>query len=199
MNAYILDRAVHGEKFWRVSAISADEGVFSCLLRLSSKKTGTVVPDLFDEADLRFDRQKAGTDAPRFVREYTLRARRTGISGNYSALVFASRFAAVLAKNAVPPDARAAVFKLCGIAIDAFADKPRCDATYFKSLWVLARENGLPVREDWFNGLSFGDKALVSETLHSPLDALSVPENEVSRLISRIEFWLSRENEFSFA
>jgi len=98
MHAYILDREVHGEKFWRVSALSAEDGIFQCLVRQSSKKT-TIVPDLFDEADLSFERAKAGTDAPRFVKEYALRVRHTGISGNYSALVYASRFAAVLSKK----------------------------------------------------------------------------------------------------
>jgi len=196
MHAYILDREVHGEKFWRVSALSAEDGIFQCLVRQSSKKT-TIVPDLFDEADLSFERAKAGTDAPRFVKEYALRVRHTGISGNYSALVYASRFAAVLAKNAFPPDARTAVFSLCGNVINAFSGKPRRDATYFKSLWLLARESGLPVREDWFYSLPFADKELVSKVLRTPLEALDVSERDVERVISRIEYWLVRENDFS--
>jgi len=98
---------------------------------------------------------------------------------------------------ASPPDARTAVFSLCGNVINAFSGKPRRDATYFKSLWLLARESGLPVREDWFYSLPFADKELVSKVLRTPLEALDVSERDVERVISRIEYWLVRENDFS--
>lgn len=196
MRAFILGRAVHGEKFWLITTLSEEEGVLSCLIRQSTKKTGTIVPDLFDEADLTLERAKAGSEGPRFAKEYTLTARHTGISGNYSGLVYASRFATVLARNAFPPDARASVYALCRNAISAFSDKPRKDATYFKSLWLLARECGLPVREDWFESLPFDDKTCVARILRTPLEALDVPAPESERVISRLEYWLSRENDF---
>lgn len=199
MRAYILGRAVHGEKFWRITALSAEDGAFSCLIRQATKKAGTIVPDLFDEAEILLERPKAGTDAPRFAKEYALIARRTGISGDYSALVYASRLATVLAKNAFPPDARAAVFSICGNAIAAFSEKPRKDAVYFKSLWLLARECGLPAREDWFESLPYNDKLCAARTLKTPLDAIDVPARDVERMISRIEFWLARENDFLIA
>lgn len=196
MRAYILGRAVHGEKFWLITALAAEDGAFSCLIRQATKKTGTIVPDLFDEAEILLERPKAGTEGPRFAKEYALLERHTGISGDYSGLVYASRLATVLAKNAFPPDARAAVFSICRNAIAAFSSKPRKDAVYFKSLWLLARECGLPVREDWFESLAFDDKIGVSQVLKTPLDALNVPAREVERMISRIEFWLARENDF---
>ena len=196
MNVFILGRAVHGEKFWLITTLSEDEGVFSCLIRQSTKKTGTIVPDLFDEAELRLERPKAGSEGPRFAKEYTLLSRHTGISGDYSGLVYASRFATVLARNAFPTDARKAVFALCKNAIVAFSGKPRKDATFFKSLWVFARECGLPVREDWFESLPFDDKSCVSKVLKTPLENLDVPVREVERVISRIEYWLAHENDF---
>ena len=196
MKIFILGRAVHGEKFWLINALSEEEGVFSCLIRQSTKKTGTIVPDLFDEAELTLERPKPGAEGPRFAKEYTLLARHTGISGNYAGLVYASRLATVLARNAFPPDARTSVYSLCRNAISAFSAKPRKDATYFKSLWLLGRESGLPVREDWFESLPFDDKACVSKVLRTPLEALDVPAPEVERIISRLEYWLSRENEF---
>lgn len=199
MRSYILGRAVHGEKFWLVTALSAEEGAFFCMIRQVTKKTGTIVPDLFDEAEILLERPKAGAEGPRFAKEYALIERHTGISGNYSGLVYASRLATALAKNAFPQDARAAVFRLCGNAIAAFSEKARKDAVYFKALWLFARECGLPVREDWFESLAYDDKIGVSEALKTPADALSVPAREVERMISRIEYWLARENDFLFA
>ena len=197
MRVFILGRAVHGEKFWLITTLSVEEGASSCLIRQSTKKTGTVVPDLFDEAEITLERQKAGSDGPRFAKEYALIARHTGISGDYAGLVYASRFATVLARNAFPPDARAAVFSVCRSAISAFSEKPRRDATYFKSLWMFARECGLPVREDWFESLSYEDRLCVSSVLRSPLDALDVPVRDVERVVGRMEYWLVRENDFS--
>lgn len=196
MNVFILGRAIHGEKFWKITTLSVEEGVMIFLIRQASKKTGTVVPDIFDEAELVPDRKKAGEDGARFAKEYILKKRHTGISGDYSGLVFASRFATVLAKNAFPPDALAAVFSICRNAIAAFSEKPRKDAAYFKSLWMIARECGLPAREDWFESLAFGEKDVVSQILRCPLDAMSVPERDVERATSRLEYWLARENDF---
>ncbi len=196
MRVFILGRAVHGEKFWLITTLSEEEGVLPCLIRQSTKKTGTIVPDLFDEAELSLERRKAGSEGPRFAKEYTLLTRHTGISGNYSGLVYASRFATVLARNAFPSDARKTVFALCCNAIAAFSSKPRKDATFFKSLWLLSRECGLPVREDWFESLPFDDKSGVSQILKTPLEKLDVPVREVERMISRIEYWLAHENDF---
>lgn len=197
MKVFILGRAVHGEKFWQITTLTEEEGIFSCLIRQSTKKTGTIVPDLFDEAELTLARPKAGAEGPQFAKEYVLLERHTGISGDYSGLVYASRFATLLAKNAFPPDARSAVFALCRNAIAAFSEKTRKDATYFKSLWVFVRECGLPIREDWFESLPFDDKTCVSEVLRTPLDVLRIPVPEVERITSRLEYWLARENDFS--
>lgn len=199
MRVYILGRSVHGEKFWLINTLSVEEGSLSCLIRQSTKKTGTIVPDLFDEAELSLERPKAGVEGPRFAKEYSLLTRHTGISGNYCGLVYASRLATVLAHNAFSPDAREGVFKICRNAIAAFSEKPRKDATYFKSLWLLARESGLPVREDWFESLNYEDKAAVAETLKTPLESLSVLAPAVEHFISRIEYWLSKENDFALA
>ena len=187
MRVCILERAVHGEKFWRITALSAEEGAVSCLLRQGSKKTGTIVPDLFDEAEITLERRKAGTEGALFVKEYALVARRSGISGNYDGLVFASRFAGILARNAFPPDAS---------AFRAFSEKPRKDAAFFKALWLFARECGLPAREDWFERLAFDDKLSVSAVLRAPLEEASVPAREVARLAGQLERWLAREHDF---
>ncbi len=197
MRAFILGRAVHGEKFWLITTLSVEEGAAACLIRQSTKKTGTVVPDLFDEAEISLERAKAGTEGPRFAKEYTLVARHTGISGNYESLVYASRFATLLARNAFPPDARAAVFSVCRNAIAAFSEKKRRDATYFKALWMFARECGLPVREDWFESLRYDEKLCASAVLRSPLETLDVPVPDVEHLIRKAENWLVHENDFS--
>lgn len=197
MKVYILGRSVHGEKFWLITTLSVEEGSNSCLIRQSTKKAGTIVPDLFDEAEIVFEKSKPGSEGPRFAKEYTLLVRHTGISGSYDGLVYASRLAMVLSRNAFPADARATVFNLCKNAISAFSEKPRKDATYFKSLWLLARESGLPVREDWFESLAYDDKLCVSTVLKTPLEALEVSVPEVDRITFRIEYWLSHENDFT--
>lgn len=203
MKVFVLGREISGEKFWRVTVLSAEDGAGFCLVRHSSpssKKSGgvTVVPDLFDEAEILYSPRKAGTDGARFVKEYVLVARHAGIAANYAALVYAGRFAAVLAKNAFPPDARAGVFSICRNVINALAAKPRKEAAYLKALWLLARESGLPAREDWFERLVAADRDAVSAVLKTPLEALSVPVGHVEFLVSDLERWLGNEHEFSF-
>lgn len=199
-SGFILDRAVHGEKFWRVIVLTREHGAQTCLVRIAGKNKTTCVPDLFDEAEILLDKPKAGAeDAPRFAKEYRVVRRNSGISGNYAALVCASKLASVLAKNAFPPDAADAVFALCANAFRAFGEKPNAEAAYLKALWTLARETGYPVKEDWFENSAFDDRESVAAILKTPLDALECDPRDVAHHTRRLEAWLEREHHFVLA
>ena len=196
-SGFILDRIVQGEKFWRVVILTREYGAQPCLVRIAGKNKTTCVPDLFDESEILLDKPKSGTDSHlRFAKDYRLVKRNVGISGNYNALVCASKFASVLAKNAFPTDSHESVFKLAANVFRAFGEKPNAEATYLKALWTLARENGYPVREDWFENSCFEDREGIAAVLKTPLEQLCVDPRDVTHYIHRLEAWLVREHHF---
>lgn len=196
-SGFILDRIVQGEKFWRVVILTREYGAQPCLVRIAGKNKTTCVPDLFDEAEILLDKPKAGTDsALRFAKEYRLVRRNVGISGNYSALVCASKFASLLAKNTFPPDSHTGIYRLSENVFRAFGEKPNPDATYLKALWTLARDNGYPVREDWFENSCFEDREGIAAVLKTPLEQLCIDSRDITHYVHRLESWLSREHQF---
>lgn len=196
-SGFILDRIVQGEKFWSVVILTREYGAQPCLVRIAGKNKTTCVPDLFDEAEILLDKPKAGTDSTlRFAKEYRLVRRNVGISGNYSALVCASKFASLLAKNTFPPDSHTGIYRLSENVFRAFGEKPNPDATYLKALWTLARDNGYPVREDWFENSCFEDREGIAAVLKTPLEQLCVDSRDIAHYVHRLESWLSREHQF---
>lgn len=198
-SGFILDRVVQGEKFWRVVILSREYGAQPCLVRIAGKNKTTCVPDLFDEAEILLSPPKTGTDSSlRFAKEYRLVKRNVGISRNYAALVCASKFAGVLAKNTFPQDSHENIFRLATNVFRAFGEKPNADASYLKALWTLARENGYPVREDWFENSCFEDRQGIAAVLKTPLEQLCVDSRDLIHYVRRLESWLIREHHFIF-
>lgn len=196
-SGFILNREVQGEKFWRVVILTREYGAQPCLVRIAGKNKTTCVPDLFDEAEILLDKPKAGTDSHlRFAKEYRLVRRNIGISGNYSALVCASKFATLLTQNTFPQDSHAGVYKLCKNVFRAFGEKPNAEATYLKALWTLSRENGYPVREDWFENSCFEDREGIAAVLKTPLEQLCADSRDIAHYVHRLEAWLVREHHF---
>lgn len=198
-SGFILNRIVQGEKFWRVVILTREYGAQPCLVRIAGKNKTTCVPDLFDEAEILLSPAKSGTDSGlRFAKEYRLIKRNGGISGNYSALVCASKFASVLTKNSFPQDSNESVFRLAVNVFRAFGEKPNAEATYLKALWTLARENGYPVREDWFENSCFEDREGIAAVLKTPLEQLCIDSRDIQHYVRRLEAWLAREHNFIF-
>lgn len=198
-SGFILNRIVQGEKFWRVVILTREYGAQPCLVRIAGKNKTTCVPDLFDEAEILLSPAKSGTDSVlRFAKEYRLIKRNGSISGNYSALVCASKFASLLTKNSFPQDSNESVFRLAVNVFRAFGEKPNAEATYLKALWTLARENGYPVREDWFENSCFEDREGIAAVLKTPLEQLCIDSRDIQHYVRRLEAWLAREHNFIF-
>lgn len=202
LEAHVLRLAPHAGDFTLLTFFSAAEGVGHALLRAPGRRGGAgtePAPDLFDRLALVMDRPRAGADGPRFVRELRLLARHPGIGRDYEALAHASRLARVVARNPVPAEGRAGVDRLLGVAFAAFGRTgARPDAVYWKSLYVIAREEGHPVREQWLPALPPADRELAAAVLARPAHEVSATPAEVAHLVRRLETYLSGHADFHF-
>lgn len=171
-DAFVLARRPPAESFQTLNVFCVAHGALLVLQRVPKKPSpGRLVLDLFDEAAFTLEAPRAG--GPWFVREARLLARPADIGRDYEALRHASTLATLVARNPVPEESRAGVGVLLREAFAAFASGASPVLVYFKSLWRFARDEGHPVREQWFPSLSPAQRDEAARLLRTPLAGLA--------------------------
>ena len=199
--AYVLARDAHTGDHLVLTCFSPADGLLTALLRAtrSQKPDTPPAPDLFDRLALSLEHGRGSpSGGPWFVREHRLLLRHAAIGRDYEPLAAASRLARLVVRNPGPEDSRAALDALLGQAFAAFA-RPgaRPDLVYLKSLYLLARDEGLPLKQEWLPSLPPGDRALVAAALSLPADAPGAPPAaDLARLVKRRETSLAGEHDF---
>ena len=178
----LLAREPRGESHQSLGVLARDHGYLTLMRRLPSRRgklSTNDAADLFDTAELAW--------APRtqFVESYRVLNRRVGLASSYRHLEAACTLARWLAGNlphmAADP-ARLALAETAFNALTAHHDPPAC---LFKTLYVLLRDEGYAVREDWLRQLPRDSRVAVRTLLETPLathdpaavDGVSLLEN----------------------
>lgn len=195
--AFVLLKRPPADSFQTFSLFSPEHGALLALQRLPKKNAANhLALDLFDEVALSLETSNQGSTW--FIKEVRLLARPAGIGRSYTTLSLASTLAALIARNPVHEDSRVAVASLLRTALAAFAASPRADIVFFKSLYCFARDEGYPVKQQWFPSLSPADQVLAVELLNRPLAAQSVPPESAAHLTRLLETYLRNETEILF-
>jgi hypothetical protein len=193
-DAFILFKRPAADAFQSFNAFSAEHGPLLILQRIAKKSaTTSVVLDLFDEVSLLLDSSNQGQTW--FVKEARLIARHAGIGRSYESLRLASALTAMIARNPVNADSRVAVASLLRGALAAFESDARPDIVYFKSVYRFARDEGYPMKQEWFPTLPAADRAEVTTLLNRPLAEQSASAPVVARLQRRLEDYLRGHTE----
>jgi hypothetical protein len=203
--AFILARQPSGsDNFEQLTAFSAEHGVLLCLTRLpkssntlsgrrSSATQGEGRLDLFDEAELWLESSSQGRTW--FIKEHRLILRHDGIGRSYEALKTAAAFGSLLARNPVPDESRAPVAALLRASLGALAAGGRPDIVWLKTLYSLLRDEGYPVKQQWWPLLSAADRDTAAHLLNQPLAAQTADAPTVATLTRRLEAWVAAETE----
>jgi hypothetical protein len=203
-DAFVLLKRPAADSFQSFTVFSVAHGLLFVLQRTPknptrrggspAKTTSTSVAlDLFDEADLQLESSNQGRTW--FVKEVRLITRHVGIGRSYEALRDASALASLVARNAVDEESRGPVAGLLRTAFAAFGAAERPDIVYFKSVYRFARDEGYPVKEQWFPSLPPADRADVATLLSRPLAEQNATAAAVSRLQRRLEEYLRGHTE----
>jgi len=153
----------------------------------------SVALDLFDEVSLRLESSNQGQTW--FVLEVRLITRHAELGRSYDTLRHASALAALVARNPVHEDSRAQVAALLRQAFTAFAAGARPDLVWFKSLYCFARDEGYPVKQQWFPTLAAADREAVAALLNLPLAEQTAAAVAVARLQQRLADYLRGHTE----
>jgi hypothetical protein len=193
-DAFVLLKRPPADNFQTFSLFSAEHGALLGLQRIAKKAATTSPPlDLFDEASLQLESSNQGHTW--FIKEVRVLVRHVDIGRSYEALLRASALTALIARNPVHEDSRAAVAELLRGALVAFGSGVRPDIVYFKSVYRFARDEGYPMKQQWFPTLPAADRAEVATLLNTPLAGQTAAPATVVRLQRRLDEYLRGHTE----
>lgn len=193
-DAFVLVKQPPSDAFQTLTAFSAEHGVMTVLQRVARKVSTTVTMlDLFDEASLLMETSNQGRTY--FIKEARLVTRHGDIGRSYDALRLASELARLVARNSVHEESRAGVASLLRTAFAAFGRSDRPDIVYLKSLYRFARDEGYPLKEQWYSTLPASDRAALTSVLNKPLAEQDTAPALVGRLQRRLEEYLRGHTE----
>ena len=192
--AIILGRQPSGsDTFEQLTAFSAEQGVLFLLRRVKTGKNAATPLDLFDEAELWLESSSQGRSW--FIKEHRHLLRHEGIGRSYDALKTAAALGQLLARNPVPDESREAVAALLRTSLGALAAGGRPDIVWLKSLYCLLRDEGYPVKQQWWPQLLAADRDHAAQLLNQPLAAQTADTATVARVTRRLEDWVAAETE----
>ena len=192
--AFVIEKRPPTDAFQTLGLFSAEHGNLVAMQRVPKKPTAThVAPDLFDQVSAMLESSNQGRTW--FVKELRIETRRAGIGRSYDALRFASGLAAVISRNPVHEESRENVAQLLETAFDAFETASRPDVVYLKSLYVFARDEGYPVKQEWLPALSDGDAEIATRIINRPLASEHPGTADVERIRQSLESYLGASTE----
>ena len=176
LRCLVLGRDPSGESHLLLTLLEPEQGLERCLIRHSHAKGA----------------KDGGT---RFARDYRLLTRRTGIARSHRTLERACRFASMIRRNPPPPESAQVCYRIAHETFAAMAERPRADCAYFKGLWLMIKDGGWPVSEQWLAHLG-GRREAAAAILTQPLDAQTTDEETVAKLATDLEHWAVGEIHF---
>lgn len=192
--AFILAKLPSGsDTFEQLTAFAADHGVLHCLRRIPQGKATATPLDLFDETALWLESSNQGRTW--FIKEHRLIRRHDGIGRSYEALRAAAALGRLLGRNPVPDESREAVIDLLRTTFAALAAGGRPDVVWLKALYCLLRDEGYPVKQQWWPQLADTDRDAAAHLLNQPLAAQTADAATVARITRRLEDWVHAETE----
>ncbi|MEO0509389.1 MAG: hypothetical protein AAF065_05990 [Verrucomicrobiota bacterium] len=196
----VLRKETSGESFLKLHLLSPEDGIQLCLKRISSKgNKAKPAPDLFDTAEVQLESSKHGT--ARFVSDYQLLERRYRIGQSYSSLRYASDFCNLLIINGTHMADLPSLYHLAERSLDAFAERKMAAVVFIKSLYILLKDEGYPVRESWWLQLPVSLRSDTKTLIQEPTPD-SMPDSmqhSCEQSIQHLLDWLRRETDLTLA
>lgn len=189
-DALVLKTEPAGESFLKLHVLTVESGIFLCMKRSSKKPGSSTTPDLFDRATLQLEKSQQGT--MRFVKDYQLLQRRDAIGLNYRSLRHASRFSQLLVANAAHMPESEWLFQLTERALNAFAAGKAPEVVLLKSLYLLLKDEGYPVREAWWPTLplDLGQQAKHILAKPAPVHTEKAKRDLCERIEQHLTLWM---------
>ncbi len=188
--AVVLEKRPAASDGWEnYRLFTPESGLLSAMRRQTKKASAPDAPlDLFDDAEISLESGNQGRSW--FVREARIRVRHAEIGRSYEALLAASTFARLIARNPVGPESRPAVMTLLRESLAAFATRLRPEIVLLKSVYRFARDEGYPVRQEWLASIPEADRPAVLDLLTQPAKVSTASAADVAVWQRRLDDYL---------
>ncbi|HTL66629.1 MAG TPA: hypothetical protein VL200_03115 [Lacunisphaera sp.] len=194
LSAFVLAKKPSGaDKFEQLTVFSDEHGVLHCLRRLAQKTAAATPPDLFDEVELWVESSNQGRTW--FIKEHRFVQRHPGIGRSYDALRAAAALAQLLDRNPVSDESRPVIAGLLRTSFAALAAGGRPDIVWLKTLFTFLRDEGYPVKQQWWPQLPAEDRELATRLLNQPVAEQSAEPAAVGRITRHLSDWVRGETE----
>jgi len=191
--AFVLAKQPSGsDSFEQLTVFSGTDGLLHCLRRVR-QKTNEAAIDLFDEVELWLESSNQGRTW--FIKEHRFIQRHDGIGRSYDTLRAASAFAALIVRNSVPDESRDSIVSLLRSTLTALSAGGRPDITWLKALYSFLRDEGYPVKQQWWPALSAEDRESAATLLNQPLSVQTATPALVTKITAQLEKWIQTETE----
>lgn len=175
LTTIVLARIEQGERYWRFQLFHPEEGPIVALLRRSTKTAGHAPPDLFQVIAVSLN--TAGRSKLPFISEFTVKEDHAALARSYPAFKEATSFTRTIWQNLRHAEFFPPLYQLCERALRAFESGERPNVVHFKALYQLAREEGYPVKEQWWAQQSTEDRDAIVELIQKPVTEISLQPN----------------------
>ena len=188
----VLNQEETGENFTRLTLFCIN-GLRRCLLRKVRKLSAISPPDLFDETEISL--QVSNKQGLPFVKEHQVLQKRMSLAfdrARFDAAGFLARF---YIENGEHLLETVQFYRILQNALTSLMDHGHPPTVLVKTLFLFAREEGLPVKESWFSGLSSQSAEVAYAILRLPVkESISLNE-QASVLLESLSHWLRSETE----
>ncbi len=186
----IIGMKPHAELFLYVQFLSEKTGIISALVR-TSKKLSVTAPDLFDYGRFTLKTGKAGNVC--FLENFDLIERFQHIGRHFRRLEDASLLCKIIRLNAGHLESHATVTNLLLRALKNINEGKDSKLVCLKMLYLLARDEGFPVREEWLADLPLERKFPVESMLASSFGS-DLDSNSVASALDSLLRWLQQQD-----
>lgn len=194
MRAIVLSQTISGDSFQKLQLLSDEAGLFVAMRRYSQKQNSAHRTVIFDTAEIEVQ-TKPGSQLS-FIQSYELIQRRDAIGKNYRSLEAASKFARLILHNSIAFHSTDTMYALVDKSLNALAALKSPDHVYFKALYLLLKQEGYPVRESWYSGLSSASQATVAESLQQAAPTASSQDLRCQQLSEALSDWMEQQTDF---
>ncbi|MBE6413784.1 MAG: hypothetical protein E7035_04435 [Verrucomicrobiaceae bacterium] len=190
ISAIIIDKENRGEASIMLTAFSAEEGLVFLFKRMSAKKT-SIVPDLFDEIVCQTKPPESSKNTPiHFLQNFDVLKHRTGIATSYEKLCVSAEIAKIIKINGENIDEKQSLFNLLTKTFDAIESTQNLKAVQIKFLYLLTKEQGYAIKEDFFQSLSSDDKTTFTYILKNPAQNLHDYIQQAENIYIKLKRWI---------
>lgn len=185
--ATVLNREARGESALYIEAFSPVFGLLRMIKKISRSKTSEL-PDFFNDLSMLTE-----SDTPaslKFLREFSTLRRRGSISKSYEALANASAICACVIKNGINAEDAARLHLKLTSALDSIDSGSPPEIVRFKFMYLIDRDEGYPVREDFYENLSGPSKALMEIIVRTPSAQAAEFRSRTPDLLDKMCEWI---------